>query len=150
MVNICLENGVNVNYDKIIDINSFTDIYKYKDHRFKEMIKIIKDKNGTTNVTVYVAPRHKFEVTCLKDGYKWTTCYDYLKQGLWCGECSKHRKHTLEKFQEIAIYNDGLCLSTEYKNGTTKMEFECCMKHRWKTEPRNIIIGTWCPTCNKN
>ena len=114
---------------------------------FNELIKIITDKGGETNATVYVASRHMIEVTCLKDGYTWTTCYDYLKQGKWCPSCSGHKKYTIEEFKQIALEKGGLCLSLKYVNGNTPLLFECKENHQWETEPRNIIRGNWCPIC---
>ena len=148
IMDACFENDVKVDYNEVIDINKFTDIYKYNDSRFDEMIKIITNKGGKTYAKVYVSSRHMIEVTCLEDGYTWTTCYDYLKQGLWCPECSGHKKHTLEEFQQIAIRNNGECLSLKYENMSKKLCFRCCEGHEFETRADHVLNGGWCPECN--
>ena len=57
-------------------------------------------------------------------------------------------KHTLQAAQQTAISRGGICLSTEYKNGKTKMEWQCHLGHIWKTTYGSIVGGSWCPYCH--
>lgn len=47
----------------------------------------------------------------------------------------------------MAKERGGKCLSTEYINNSTKLEWQCADGHRWKAAPANIRNGTWCPVC---
>ena len=49
--------------------------------------------------------------------------------------------------QELAAKRGGKCLSEEYINNHTKLEFQCSEGHIWKTKPASIINNKWCPTC---
>ncbi len=53
-------------------------------------------------------------------------------------------------FKEIARNHGGLCISEEYYNCDTKMEFQCKYKHRWLALPRHVKAGSWCPYCVGN
>jgi len=57
------------------------------------------------------------------------------------------KKYTIEYFQDLALKKNGKCLSKEYINGKTKIEFQCFCGHVWIAEPRHIIEGRWCPKC---
>jgi hypothetical protein len=57
------------------------------------------------------------------------------------------KTHTIEEFCKIANDKNGKCLSLEYVNYSTKLEFECCDGHRWFATPGHIISGTWCEKC---
>lgn len=57
-------------------------------------------------------------------------------------------KITIEKVRQIAIDRGGKCLSNEYIDNRTKMEFECnIFKHKWFTTYSKIKNGHWCPQC---
>ncbi len=59
------------------------------------------------------------------------------------------RKDTLENMQSIAALRGGQCLSTQYTNAHTHVEWRCSEGHRWKALPSNVKRGQWCPTCSK-
>jgi hypothetical protein len=49
--------------------------------------------------------------------------------------------------QELAARRGGKCLSTEYKNNSTKYQWECSERHRWDARANGIQQGRWCPIC---
>jgi len=51
--------------------------------------------------------------------------------------------------QQFAKRKGGKCLSEEYINAKTKLEWECRKGHRWFATPDNVTRGTWCPICRK-
>lgn len=56
---------------------------------------------------------------------------------------------TIEFFIEYAKQKNGKCISTEFKNGKSILEFECHLGHRWKTQSTNIShSSSWCPHCS--
>jgi len=69
--------------------------------------------------------------------------------GRWCSECKREetQKSALKEMRGIAISRGGKCLSGSYISSQTKLEWECCKKHRWLATSNNIKKGTWCPYC---
>lgn len=59
-------------------------------------------------------------------------------------------RYTIEDAQNAAMDNEGYCLSHEYKNFTTPMEWKCSQGHEWKTPFMNIKGGSWCQKCHGN
>lgn len=86
-----------------------------------------------------------------KNGHRFKKTRDYIKQQKnWCYDCelTELRKRNLVLVQKIAEKKSGKCLSEEYFDLDTKLEFECKYGHIWKTSPINIIYAhTWCPHC---
>lgn len=71
-----------------------------------------------------------------------------IHQGTWCPFCSRTRKHTIEEMQRVAIAHGGECLSTEYHDANSKLEWRCASGHIWHTTPSQILnAGSWCPKC---
>ena len=52
--------------------------------------------------------------------------------------------------RELAKSRGGKCLSTEYINANTKLEWMCKEGHRWKAIPDTVKQGSWCPYCARN
>lgn len=59
----------------------------------------------------------------------------------------KMGKSKIEKMKEIAINNNGKCLSKTYIDNSQHLEWECAYGHIWKASPSNIKGGKWCPVC---
>jgi len=51
------------------------------------------------------------------------------------------------ELKNIASLKGGECLSPEYYNAFTKLEWRCANGHIWKAVPNNIKRGKWCPKC---
>ncbi|MDC1157670.1 hypothetical protein OAU07_06860, partial [Alphaproteobacteria bacterium] len=52
----------------------------------------------------------------------------------------------LEEIKSICESNGGICLSEQYINQSTKLDFQCAKGHRWSTVPSVIKLqGSWCP-----
>jgi len=56
---------------------------------------------------------------------------------------------TIEEMHEIAKDKGGRCLSTEYVNNNTNLDWECAEEHQWKATPSNIEAGKWCQICSE-
>src|SRR3989344_4481201 len=52
------------------------------------------------------------------------------------------------ELQEIARGKGGRCLSKNYVNIFTELEWQCKKGHIWKAKPHDIKRGTWCPVCS--
>ena len=140
--NIIVPNNIDINY------KTFTDVYTPKYKKFDIINEIVKNKNGTLLTDVYINSTDKFNVKCSK-GHIFETYADNLKNGKrWCPVCSKKKKHTIEEMHELAHKNQGICLSTEYINNSTELEWMCSNKHKFYTVPKCVLNGHWCKICN--
>lgn len=86
-------------------------------------------------------------------GHQWEAKYKDVQQGTWCPKCGiQHRiflsRNSLEDCSNLALKNNGKCLSVDYVNNKTKLLWECEFGHRWEASYDNILRETWCPTCS--
>ena len=54
----------------------------------------------------------------------------------------------LKEMQKIAESRKGKCLSKNYINNSTILEWKCDKGHIWKAKPSDVKRGTWCPICS--
>ena len=117
--------------------------------KIEDFQKIAEDRGGKCLSPKYVNTRTKLEWEC-KNGHKWKATPKSIKNGTWCPKCAiVNLKSTIKKMQQFAIRKGGKCLSEEYVNAKTKLEWECKKGHRWFATPDNVTRerGTWCPKC---
>jgi len=109
-----------------------------------------KGKGGKCLSAEYKNALSKLEWEC-KEGHIWSvTPNQVLNNDTWCAQCVKVAKLSIEICQEYAESKKGKCLSIEYINSKTKLEWECEEKHTWFATPSNIFFSTWCPQCCSN
>ncbi|MFC4323667.1 hypothetical protein [Litchfieldia salsa] len=60
------------------------------------------------------------------------------------------RKLTIEDVQKVAISRGGKCLSIEYINSRTHLQFRCSEGHTFPKTPAKLNTGQWCPVCVGN
>jgi len=59
--------------------------------------------------------------------------------------------YDINYFKNYANQKGGECISFEYLNTSSLIEFKCINNHIWKTKATNIIYNnSWCPYCNRN
>lgn len=104
------------------------------------------EKGGKCLSEKYINSRTKMEFECA-DGHRFERIPKDITRGRWCQDCGMNKKLTIELFQAIAIERGGKCLSTEYIDRVTNLEFECKDEHRWNAMPFHIKNGGWCPVC---
>ena len=85
------------------------------------------------------------------EGHEWEATPQKVVAGnrTWCPECAGVRARGLAAMQHLAKEKAGRCLSTEYVNNNTHLEWEGAHGHRWQSRPRVIQAGHWCPRCAK-
>ncbi|MBK3786399.1 hypothetical protein G3A43_40055 [Paraburkholderia aspalathi] len=105
-------------------------------------------RGGQCLSETYVSPPQQLLWRCAA-GHEWkataNTVYDH-----WCPECKvKRRRLGIGNMHELAATRGGACLSTDYVNTKTPLEWQCAKGHRWQTPPMTIIAGSWCPSCSQ-
>ncbi len=80
-------------------------------------------------------------------------CFHTIKHGnSWCPLCNTYnRPLDITIACTVARDRGGKCLSTEYGNNRTPLEWECTEGHRWMAPLERVKNrGDWCPTCAGN
>jgi hypothetical protein len=81
------------------------------------------------------------------NGHRWSALPSSIRKGTWCPECAGVRPGTIGQMQEIAKSRGGKCLSENYRNTTTKLQWRCSAGHEWIATPHQVKKGHWCPFC---
>jgi hypothetical protein len=116
----------------------------------EEMKNLAIKRGGECLSKKYVNIQTHLEWKCAKGHYWKSSPTCLLHSNTWCPYCAGVGRKTLKDMQQLAHSRGGKCLSTEYKNVTTPMLWQCKKGHQWKTRPINIIHrNTWCHTCSK-
>ena len=104
----------------------------------------------------------KLGYKCLSDNYRGTyfklklqcdkkhiykTTWHSLQEGSRCPTCSGNEKKTIEEIKEYVEKFGYKCLSEEYINGCTKLEFGCKNNHIFLMTWNSFQQGTRCPYC---
>lgn len=112
-----------------------------------DMRKLAKARGGRCLSRAYRNAATKLEWEC-GNGHRWSAAPGSIVAGGWCRICSyAARKLGIELMRTIAAERGGRCLSTEYVNSSTKLEWECHVGHRWLAPPNAIRNGHWCRLC---
>ncbi|MEO8087881.1 MAG: hypothetical protein ABI763_13740 [Bacteroidota bacterium] len=117
-------------------------------YTIKDMQLLASDHEGKCLSKEYWGLNTKLNWMCEK-GHTWDAFPYAIKQGAWCRQCIKGKttKATIEEMQVLATQNQGKCVSTEYVNTASKLEWQCKEGHIWEAKPMHIKKGGWCPTC---
>jgi thiol-disulfide isomerase/thioredoxin len=117
-------------------------------HTIEKVREFIEKKGGKCLSSEYINQNEKLEIQCDKKGHIWKTSFHSLYNSeSWCPFCAKNARPSIESIRAAAAEKGGKCLSLEYINHTTKLNFECAKGHRWWTIPGVILRGHWCGEC---
>ena len=104
-------------------------------------------KNGKCISDNYLNCDAAIEWEC-QNKHVWFASFYHVKNGSWCPYCSHKAKHTIEECNSFAISVGGKCLSVQYINNKSPLEWECEEGHRWKACFDSIRnCNSWCPVC---
>lgn len=59
------------------------------------------------------------------------------------------KRLTIQDMQRWASNKEGKCLSLEYVNYDTKLQWQCKNEHKWFATPDSINSQSWCPYCSR-
>lgn len=119
----------------------------------EEMQKIAETRGGKCLSTTYVNSNTKLLWECA-EGHKFEATPSNVKnRASWCRICSYKKraeigKLGIEDMQKLASERGGKCLSRNYINSHTKLQWECSEGHKWNMEPVIVRSGRWCPECS--
>jgi hypothetical protein len=116
----------------------------------KDMQKLAKTHGGKCLSKQYINARTKLKWEC-KRGHTWIASGTSVRNNnTWCASCKGLKKLTIEQMKELAKSRGGRCLSKQYVNTDTKLQWECSNGHRWMSTPYHVKNRKqWCTQCRK-
>lgn len=111
-----------------------------------DMKKAAALRGGRCLSDKYFNVKTMLEWQCAR-GHRWPALAWSIVCGRWCPECARVRRKTIGEMRRAARSRGGKCLSAEYVNLVTALEWECRKGHRWTGFPHKILGGSWCPYC---
>ncbi len=113
--------------------------------------QIAVERGGKCLSERYISANHKLFWQC-KEGHIWMAIPKSILKGHWCRICGRisttnKQKLSLEDMHILARKRNGECISKDYINVGTKLEWKCEKGHIWSAKPNNIKSGYWCPEC---
>ncbi len=124
---------------------------KYSLEYFQDFVK--EKYNGQCLSTEYKDTKTPMKWKCSNPNHPaWSARPNHIIEGHWCRKCAFENqvKYSLKYFQDfVAEKYNGQCLSTEYKNTYTPMQWKCSNPNHpaWSAMPRSILEGQWCREC---
>jgi len=118
-------------------------------HTIEDMQKVAEERSGHCLSSIYTNSENRLLWECSK-GHRWEATPKKIAQGNWCPVCAGNIKKTINDMQLLAKERGGQCLSTNYKNQSSKLLWRCSKGHQWEAIPSNIMRGSWCPICAKH
>ncbi|CAE6864591.1 hypothetical protein IQ288_05080 [Burkholderia sp. R-69980] len=120
-------------------------------HTLEEMQALAAKHGGECLSKKYMRGRDPLRWRC-QIGHRWSASGESVVAGHWCPKCaiarnSKAQRLGIEVCREMAQARGGRCLSNEYINGRTRLQWECAEGHTWWQKPENVRQGHWCKEC---
>lgn len=114
------------------------------------MQKLAKEKGGFCVSETYIDAKTKLTWRC-RVGHEWEAKLSNIKSGRWCPKCAGRSKYSLDDIQNFASRHSGECLSKEYINNKTKLDWKCICGHKMRISfdkiRRRKFFCTACETC---
>ena len=119
----------------------------------EEMQTLAKSKGGECLSSVYRNSSSKLRWRCANK-HEWEMRPNSIRSGgQWCPACAYARngaavRLSITEMRDLAQTRVGKCLSTEYHDNKTNLEWQCKEGHTWKMTPSSVKHqGSWCPYC---
>jgi len=113
----------------------------------RDVQKLVESKDGKCLSTKYINNRIKMRWEC-KYGHIFEMSYGAIQQGQWCPKCAPNSPVYIGDMYKLAGEMGGKCLSSNYTNANTKLQWQCGKCDGvWEATPSNIQQGKWCPYC---
>lgn len=135
------------------EINS--SIKQRKKTGLKEAQEYAKIRNGKCLSKKYINNKCELEWKCENKEHKtWFAPFDrVVGSHRWCSECANNKKlDGITIAKKHAKTKKGKCLSKEYKNSKSKLEWKCCNSNHsswFSTFEKIVRRDQLCPECYK-
>lgn len=122
----------------------------FKQERYKELSSIAKKQGGRIKTRSYSFMNTLVTAEC-RQGHSFRVTPKNLLRGSWCVKCRplSRQQEFLSIAKDVAKEVGGKCLSKDYVNARTQLQWQCKSKHKWKATFDNVANkNSWCPTCS--
>lgn len=139
-----------IKHEDDFDISQLENYYNQNQSKIEECKRMARERQGECLSEIYINNLSLLKWKCDK-GHIFETTFSVIQQGSWCKYCNLN-KPTIDDVQEYAKENNGICLSSEYKDNNTLMNWECKNGHKFQARLRSLKFrkrNRWCPykTC---
>jgi len=126
---------------------------KRRKHTIVDCRTFARSKGGRCLSAKYTNNKSKLRWKC-SCGNSWYADYGAVLRGTWCPICANGRKRRMyhlgiESMYKLASQNHGKCLSKEYDNVSSVLEWQCSAGHQFHMRVSNALAGHWCQQCGK-
>ena len=125
---------------------NYDDIYTSYKQELGVLCKIAKKRKEECLSKKYYNAHVHLTFRC-KNGHEYKMTPANYKSNYGCGKCYGRGRLSIDDAKNIALKKGGICLSSVYKNNSTKMRWECKLNHKWSASYGSIQSGKWCPCC---
>ena len=115
--------------------------------------QMARERGGRCLADEYVNSREHLTWEC-SEGHRWLASTDnVLYRESWCPRCAvartmaERRRQGLERMQAMAAALGGRCLSSEFVDERSTLQWACAQGHRWSATPQTLRYKIWCPVC---
>ena len=125
------------------------DAYRRKDG-LSRLQQLAQSRGGVCLSSTYEGTKAYYRFRCAQ-GHEWETKGALIVRGAWCLRCQHEAKRIgIDAMRALAAERGGRCLSVQYVNSATKLEWACAAGHRWDAAPATIAAGHWCAQCARD
>lgn len=110
--------------------------------------RVAVERGGECLSDTYVNSKTHLKWRC-KYNHEWAASLNKIKNcGQWCPDCGGTSKLNIDIAHNIASERGGFCLSTEYINCESLLQWRCVYGHYWMANLTNVKNKhSWCPEC---
>jgi len=113
-----------------------------------DLEKIAFYRNGKFLSKKFLGMKTNHKWQC-QNGHIWLATPSNIKNHKsWCPHCSGRVK-TIKDMKLLGESRNGICLSDEYKNASSKLKWKCKEGHIFYMSPNSVQQGQWCSKCIK-
>ncbi len=122
--------------------------YRSKDG-LERLRECARSRGGSCLASQYEGSKAYYAFRC-REGHKWETLGARIFRGTWCPQCQHAAlRFGIDAMRKLAGEKGGACLSQEYRNAATRLQWECALGHRWQATAASIVAGHWCAACHR-
>jgi hypothetical protein len=116
-------------------------------HSIEEMQRLAEVRGGSCLSAAFRTLHHKLQWRC-RQGHTWSAIAGNVLRGSWCRYCAHRVQRSIDEMRQIAISRGGQCLSSEYQNLRTTLEWRCAAGHIWTAPAGAIAARKLCMQCS--
>lgn len=113
---------------------------------FADIQKTAEARSGRCIIAEYKNNKQKLEWQC-GQGHRWHARALNIRAGYWCPTCAGNTPKSIEDLQALAARRGGRCLSKSRVAMNGYALWRCTHGHTWRTQPKTVQSGHWCPRC---